>query len=133
MRHLILFIAFGFILSSTMAQSWGDSSYIRKPLFYAVEKAPQFPGGMSAYYKFLSENLKMPENKFASSSHRLVTVRIVINTEGKIAYAEIEKGVNDAYNLAALDLIKSMPDWIAGTQNGHKVPVSLSLPFLFVD
>jgi protein TonB len=112
---------------------WGDSSLKHKPLFYSVEKAPKFPGGLSGYYKFLSENLKMPENGFSQNSHKQVVVRIIIDTSGKVAFSEIEKGLNENYNNAVLDVTKVMPIWAPARQNNYPVPVSLSLPILFVD
>jgi TonB-like protein len=133
MRQVLLFLLFTSFCPAVYCQMWGDSSLKYKPLFYAVEKAPKFPGGLSGYYKFLSENLKMPENTFSQNSHKLVIVRIIIDTNGKVVFGEIEKGLNENYNHAALDIIKLMPMWMPAIQNNHPVPVSLSLPVLFVD
>jgi len=133
MRQVFLFLLFTSLCLTTYCQMWGDSSLKRKPLFYSVEKAPKFPGGLSGYYKFLSENLKMPENSFSQNSHKQVIVRIIIDTNGKVVFGEIEKGLNENYNQAALDMTKLMPTWTPATQNNYPVPVSLSLPILFVD
>ena len=121
-----------FFVPGTRAQRWGDSTR-KNRVFYSVEEAPKFPGGMAGYYKFLSDSLKMPEKKFAMTSNRMVMVRVVIDTAGVIVYAEIEKGVNADYNRAALDAVKAMPAWTPARQNHFVVPVTIALPMLFVD
>ncbi|MBK7884943.1 MAG: hypothetical protein IPJ81_15040 [Chitinophagaceae bacterium] len=115
------------------SQTWGDSSFKRQPMFYAVEEPPKFPGGISGYYKFIADNLKMPNNKFSTLSNKLATVYIFIDTIGKIRFAEIEKGINDNYNTEIMEMIKQMPNWSPGLQNGRPVPIAISLPILFVD
>ena len=65
MKHIFI-IAIAILFSKTsLGQTWGDSSLKKGPLFYSVEVAPKFPGGLNGYYHFLAENLKMPENRFA--------------------------------------------------------------------
>jgi protein TonB len=128
---LVLLVAF--VSINAKSQSWGDSSVKHQPLFYSVEKAPRYPGGMHAFYQFIANNLQMPENKFSVGSNKLVIVRIVISENGKLVFADIEKGLNANYNNAALSLVKQMPDWSAGLQNGHPVPTSVSIPIAFID
>jgi periplasmic protein TonB len=132
MKYVFLFSTLFFVGKLACGQSWGDSTF-KKSLFYSVEKAPKFPGGMSGYYNFLATTLKMPENKFSTFSHKLVIVRIIIDTTGKVVFAEIEKGLNNNYNNAALEMTKAMPNWTPALQNEHAVPVSLSLPLQFID
>lgn len=134
MKNTSLLISF-FVLSVVKGncQSWGDSTVKHHPLFYSVEKAPKFPGGLHAFYQFIADSLQMPDKEFAVFSNKLVIARIVIGTTGKIVFADIEKAVNENYNNAALEMIKKMPDWSPGIQNGHAVPTSVSIPILFVN
>ena len=88
--HLLVLIV-AFVSVNAKFQTWGDSSVKHRPLFYSVEKAPKYPGGMHAFYQFIADNLQMPENKFSVGSNKLVNVRIVINENGKVVFAEIEK------------------------------------------
>jgi hypothetical protein len=48
-------------------------------------------------------------------------------------FAEIDYGVNKNYNDVVLELIKKMPAWLPGIQNGHVVPTTIIIPILFVD
>ena len=121
------------IYKSANCQSWGDSSIANGPIFYSVEENPKFPGGMHAYYKFFSDSLRMPNNFVSIASNRLVTVQIYIDKTGKIVYAKIERSVNKDYDEVALELIKKMPSWSPGIQNGHPVPTTLEIPIRFID
>lgn len=129
---LILFLLSG-IIGDASCQMWGDSSVKHRPLFYSVETAPKFKGGLEGYYRFIAENLKAPDNKFAAFSNKIVTARIVIDTAGNIVFAEIEKGINKDYDNAVLEMLKIMPGWSPALQNGQPVPTSIRIPVLFVD
>jgi len=133
MRFLFFLAVIVIINLKGSCQSWGDSTIKTKPIFHSVEKAPKYPGGMQAYYKFLYENLKFPDNRFSTFSNKLVNVRIYIDKTGKIVFAEIEKGVNKSYDEVALELIRKMPDWSPGIQNGYPVPTTILIPILFID
>jgi periplasmic protein TonB len=133
MKYFLATLLFIISCSKCYSQIWGDSTFKTRPLFYSVEEAPKFPGGSSGYYRFLAENLKMPDNKFSRTSYKQVIVRIIIDTAGKVVFGEIEKGLNESYNVAALNLTKLLPVWSAARQNKHAVAVSVSLPILFVD
>jgi hypothetical protein len=129
---ITIFIALLFANISN-AQSWGDKSVKENIVFYSVEQAPKFPGGMANFYKFVSDSLKMPTEKFSKFFNKFVSVRIFINEQGKIVFAEIEKSLNENYDMAALQFIKKMPNWSPGLQNGHAVTTAILIPLVFVD
>jgi periplasmic protein TonB len=141
MYKAVLLFAFFFVFVITSnCQSWGDSTLKNQRLFYSVEVNPTFPGGMSGFYEFLAKNLKKPANNKLNLSFTTVTLQIIISNSGKIVFAEVIKGKyqelekqKESYNLAALELIKQMPDWTPALQNSHKVACTLSIPIFFVD
>lgn len=132
-RKAALTILFCAISAIMIAQTWGDDSKNRGMVFTSVEKAPKFPGGISAFYQFLSENLKLPENKFSTFSGKIVTLTIIIDTTGAPVFAEIEKGINDDYDKAALAIMPKMPNWMPALQNGFVVPVRVKIPVIFIE
>ncbi len=121
------------VFSTGNGQSFGDSSFLKKIIFSSVEVAPKFPEGIKGFYGFIADNLKFPQNRFSTFSNKVVIARIAINDDGRIAYGEIEKGINEGYNKAVLEALEKMPDWKPGLQNGKPVPVWVSIPILFVD
>ncbi|NML21737.1 hypothetical protein HHL16_12675 [Pseudoflavitalea sp. G-6-1-2] len=118
---------------SASAQTWGDSALKEEAVFTSAEIAPKFKGGMKGFYQFIAENLQQPAEKFSIFSNRTVTVKTIIDKEGKIAFAEIEKGVNAAYDEAAIDLVKKMPVWSPAKQNGRAVYYYQMIPVVFVE
>jgi periplasmic protein TonB len=129
---ITLFISLLFANISN-AQSWGDKSVKENRVFYSVEQAPKFPGGMTNFYKFVSDSLKMPTEKFSTFSNKFEIVKIFINEQGKVFFAEIEKSINENYDMAVLEFVKKMPNWSPGLQNGHAVTTAMSIPLVFVD
>lgn len=113
------------------AQTIGDKSVTEQPIFSLAETAPAFPGGVKAFYSFVAENLVVPSGKPAQSRAKTVTARVVVDKSGKIAYGEIEEGINKEYNECVLNLIKKMPDWLPATQNGRNVPIWVTIPIIF--
>lgn len=116
-----------------MSQTWGDISKKEGIIFSSVETAPKFPGGMPAFYKFIAESLKFPDDKFSLFSNKSVIIKIVIDETGSPVFAEIEKGLNPEYNKAALAIVPKMPRWSAPLQNGRPVKVWVTIPLMFID
>ena len=117
----------------TDAQTWGDSSQKDQRIFSSVEVAPKYPGGMQAFYTFIADNLRFPENKFSKFSNKTVTLNVLISDKGVPVYAETEKGSSVEYNNAALAIVPKMPQWTPALQNGHAVPLWIRIPLIFVD
>lgn len=116
-----------------IAQSWGDSSLIDENVFYSVEEAPKFIGGSKALYKFISENLRYPKGCKSIYSNKVVNAVLLINKDGNVTYAKIEKGINICFNTEVIEMIQKMPRWIPAKQNGLPVKYYQNLPIFFVE
>ena len=101
------------------------------PLFEVVENMPEFPGGLAACMKWLGENMRYPEEAKAKGTEGRVTVRFIVDTEGKICQPEVLRGVDPLLDAEAIRVVSSMPAWQPGTQRGQKVRVRFTLPVLF--
>jgi protein TonB len=94
-----------------------------------VETKPEYPGGMKAFYDYLEANIRHPDlTKPVSGT---VQVGFTINAQGRVEDAAIVKGLNEAYNAEALRVIRSMPRWKPGEENGKPVPCRLQMPMEF--
>lgn len=103
-----------------------DSS---KP-FITVEQMPRFPGGEAAMHNFINENLKIPASVYESGIQGRVTIRFVVSKTGEVTDVTVIRGVEPAYDKEVARVIRSMPKWIPGKQNGVTVPVYFTLPIL---
>lgn len=127
----------GFIAAPPGPESFGTATVIPvakpieeniEPLDFA-EKMPQFPGGQDAFMKFMVRNLKEPVD-LEEGEKVVVRVRFVVEADGEIGKVEIMNS-GSHYDAEVQRVIKKMPSWIPGLQNGMKVPVYFTLPITF--
>ena len=97
----------------------------------AVEQMPTFPGGEAELMKFIRENLKYPLSAQKEGIQGRVILRFVVSKTGTIENITILRSLEPACDEEAIRLIKSMPRWIPGKQNGNAVPVYYTLPVVF--
>ena len=60
-----------------------------------------------------------------------VAVRFVVDKDGSIGDVEVLRGIGGGCDQEAVRVIKSMPPWKAGKQNGQPVKVYFTLPVKF--
>lgn len=99
--------------------------------FYTVEQMPSFPGGEAAMNKFIADNLKYPVVAQESGISGRVTIRFVVTKNGDISDVTVVRGIDPSCDREALRVVKAMPKWVPGKQNGLNVPVYFTLPIVF--
>src|SRR5262249_43566692 len=93
-----------------------------------VGQMPEFIGDRDAY---LSNNLRYPEAARDAGIEGKVVIQFVVNEEGNISDAVVVRGIGGGCNEEALRVVKSMPRWKPGKNNGQPVKVKLTLPINF--
>ena len=96
-----------------------------------ISPQPSFPGGSQALVDFLRENTKYPEQALKDSIEGRVVVAFVIDTDGSITKPEVVRGVHPLLDAEALRVVKLMPKWEPGSENGTPVKVRYNLPITF--
>ena len=96
-----------------------------------VEKLPEFQGGDEALYKFLRDNLKYPEQARALGMEGVVMVGFVVNKDGTISNVITPKNPHQSLSDEAIRVVKLMPKWKPGMQDGKAVNVRFILPIEF--
>lgn len=99
----------------------------------AVEKMPEYPGGMEKLANFIQYNIKEPKGvKRSELKCNKVFVKFLIQADGKVADISITKGTGSILlDEEAKRLVSIMPNWIPATQNGKAVPIYFNLPIKF--
>ncbi len=98
-------------------------------VFFVVEELPKYPGGIYDLAKYVSENqYKLAQQKKIKGK---ATVGFTISETGKATDFKIIEGNDKEAGLAALEIVKKMPDWTPGKQRGKAVPVKYILPVEF--
>lgn len=101
-------------------------------VFTIVEEMPQFPGGgEAALIKYLQSNIKYPAMARENGIEGIVYVTFVVDRDGKVKDAKILRGKGAGLDEEALRVVRSMPDWKPGKQNGRSVAVQYNLPVNF--
>lgn len=104
---------------------------IPKEVFLYVEQMPEFPGGKEAMMKYLAQNIVYPATAVEDTVEGKVIVGFVVSTEGEITEVEVNKGVRSDLDAEAVRVVKAMPRWKSGKQNGKPVNVRFTLPIKF--
>lgn len=100
-------------------------------IFVAVEQQAEFPGGQAALMKWLSNNIRYPEAAQQNDIQGRVIVKFVVEKDGSIGAASIVKGVDKDLDREALRVVKKMPKWQPGKNNGVAVRSYFNLPVTF--
>lgn len=96
-----------------------------------VEQKPSFPGGEAAMYQWLSNNIVYPPAASEVGIQGRVVVEFVVGKDGSITNARVVRTRHPALDKEALRVIKAMPNWIPGRNNGQPVKVTYTLPVTF--
>ncbi len=100
-------------------------------VFDVVEQMPSFPGGPSALMQYLSSNIKYPVVAEENGVQGRVVCTFVVERDGSITDVRVVKSVDPSLDKEAMRVVKSMPKWIPGKQNGSAVRVKYTVPVTF--
>jgi protein TonB len=100
-------------------------------IFTFVEEMPSFPGGDQALLKFFSDNIVYPEIAKRAGVEGRVFLTFVVGKDGGISDVQVAKGIGAGCEEEAIRVLKTMPRWNPGKQNGNPVHVRISLPIVF--
>lgn len=100
-------------------------------VYDVTETLPQFPGGQEMMMKYLAANIKYPASAVKAKKQGRVIVTFVIQKDGSVAKARIARSVDPELDAEALRIVKAMPNWTPGTQDGKPVNVKYTIPVIF--
>ncbi len=100
-------------------------------VFDVVEQMPSYPGGSGALMEYLSKNIKYPPVAEENGVQGRVILQFVVERDGSITDVKVLKSVDPSLDKEAIRVVKSMPRWIPGKQNGQAVRVKFTLPVTF--
>ena len=98
-----------------------DPNYI----YEVTEELPEFPGGIEALFKWLSDNIK-PHEEIGRC-----VVEFIVEKDGSLSNPKISKSKTPKLDAEAIRLVKAMPKWKPGKEKGKTVRVRYSLPIAF--
>ncbi len=98
-------------------------------VYTIVEEMPEFIGGRTALFQFISQNINYPDEIVNGT----VYVNFIVEKDGSVNRVKIIRGIPNCSKCdeEALRVVKLMPKWKAGKQNGNLVRVAYNLPIKF--
>ena len=96
-----------------------------------VEQMPQFPGGPAELLKYIAKNLKYPVIAQENGIQGKVILRFVVSAQGQVEDVKVIRSLDPYCDKEAIRVVKSLPQWIPGKQNGRNVPVYYTCPIVF--
>lgn len=100
-------------------------------IFDVVEEMPSFPGGNGALMSYLASNIKYPVVAQENGVQGRVIVSFVVERDGSISDVRVARSVDPSLDREAQRVVKSMPRWKPGKQNGSAVRVKYTVPVVF--
>ncbi len=105
-------------------------------VYTIVEEMPEFPGGAAAMMEWIKdkiESIGYPQMEKEAGISGTCYVTFVIDKEGNVTDSKVLRSVSGGpgYDKVALQVVKAMPKWSAGKQNGRSVSVQYNLPVKF--
>ena len=113
----------------------GLSTLVDRPdndsIYNIVEQMPQFPGGDQAMFEYLGKNIKYPEEAKEKNIEGRVFISFVVEKDGSVTNVEVKRSIGGGCDEEAVRVVKAMPNWTPGIQDGKPVRVSYMLPIFF--
>ena len=110
-----------------------DTVKSHQKVFTFVEQMPKFPGGTFKYYEFMRSNCKYSILEKASTTSKKVYANFIVEKDGSLADIRIMRSDDKVLSDEIMRVLKLMPKWIAGTQNGKAVDVYYNLQIIIDD
>ena len=144
-KGFLLLISIGFLSLPSFSQVINDLETDKPPvkaenvtpngkvIYDIVDETADYPGGMEALRKYLSDNIVYPDRAVKNKIQGKCYIQFIVTDSGKIENIVVKKGVTDCPECDAesVKAIAKMPLWIPGKINGQNVNSRFSLPVSF--
>lgn len=100
-------------------------------VYDVVDQMPQYPGGIQAMMQFVKDNLQYPEDAKEGGIQGRVVLQFVVDKTGQVTDPKVMRSVSPSLDAEAIRVVKAMPRWIPGSQDGEVVAVRYVLPVSF--
>ena len=101
-------------------------------IYISVEIMPEFPGGINSLLKWISENVNYPAVAAENGIQGRVSCTFVVNADGSVSDVEVLRSIDPNLDKEAIRVLKLLPKWKPGVQQGKNVRVRYSVPVHFI-
>lgn len=117
---LMLFVTMAFLFGC------GSSKQV-----VTIDEMPEFPGGLGELENYLTDNIHYPETALNAGVEGKVMVQFIVRADGSITDCAIYESLSKECDEEALRVVRRMPKWKPGRNEGQPVDVGFLLPIRF--
>jgi len=118
--------------AATRAEKSVSKKELKGKVYEIVEQMPEYPGGLTALMNYLRENTRYPAAAQKAGIEGRVIVSFIVEPNGSVSNVEIVRSVDTDLDQEALRVVRQMPKWEPGKQDGNTVRVKFHLPIKFM-
>ena len=90
-----------------------------------IDKVPEFPGGISEFYNYISKNFNLPRERPKGK----IIMTFIVEKDGSLGEVKILKNeLSPEIGIEAIRVLNSCPKWSPGIKDGKEVRVSYGVP-----
>ena len=108
---------------------------LQKPIdskvYTSVEQMPQFPGGDAALMRYAASHMKYPPMAEEQGIQGRCIVQFVVTSTGDIGEVRVERSLSPDCDEECKRVVRSLPKFISGQQDGRPVNAWYTLPLTF--
>ena len=128
MKTIKWFISAAVLFTAVLCQAQTKENKIKDGVYLEVEEMPEYPGGEQALMNDLIGSIKYPDEAKKNGIQGKVFVSFVIDEQGKVTNAKIERGVEASLDKESLRVVNGLKTWKPGKQKGKTVKVAYTIP-----
>ena len=113
------------------AQVTNESNPQSETIYKSVEQMPMFPGGEIELIKYLSQNIQYPPEAAKNNVQGRVILQFVVDKTGQVGEVKVVRSVSEELDAEAVRVVKTLPKFEPGRQDGKPVAVWYTLPVSF--
>ena len=117
--------------AETRAKKSASKTEFTGEVYEIVEQMPEYPGGLTALMNYLRANTRYPAAAQKAGIEGRVIVSFIVEPNGSVSNVKIVRSVDTNLDQEALRVVRQMPKWKPGTQNGVAMRVKYRLPITF--
>lgn len=102
-----------------------------KTIYHSVEQMSQFPGGETALMMYIKSQIHYPPQAAKEQIEGRVVLQFVVKKDGSVGKVKVIRSVAKDLDREAVRIIKTLPKFAPGRQNGKAVSVWYTLPVTF--
>ena len=114
-----------------ISPSFDKADENKNTVYRSVEQMPRFPGGEAALVKYLESHINYPPEAAKNKIEGHVIVQFVVKNDGSIGEVKVVRSLEKDLDKEAIRVIKSLPKFTPGRQDGKEVSVWYTLPVKF--